>query len=372
MATRILYVITKANWGGAQRYVYDLATAARDAGHEIAVVYGEEGELNRHLSAAGIRAIAVGGLSRDIGIASDIRAYFELAHLFARERPDIVHINSSKAGGLGCLAARMSGIPYIIFTAHGWAFNEARPWWQKILIRKLAGLTVLLSHKTICVSEAVKRDMGNFPFARRKLVVIKNGVTCPVQLPRAEAREALLPGFADRCWIGMISELHETKRISDAVRAFAEIKDEFPNAILVVAGEGKERARLEQLAAERGGGGRVFFLGFVRGITEKLSALDVFIHTSRSEALALAILEAGCAALPAIATRVGGIPEIIEDGVTGLLVPPLRPDIIAEKLRELLRNPGHARKLGEALCSRVERDFTKERMVRETLSLYSR
>ncbi|OYV27692.1 MAG: hypothetical protein B7W98_01250, partial [Parcubacteria group bacterium 20-58-5] len=136
------------------------------------------------------------------------------------------------------------------------------------------------------------------------------------------------------------------------------------------AGEGEERARLEKLVSKLGAAGRIFFLGFVHGIDTKLSAFDAFIHTSRSEALALAVLEAGCAALPTIATRVGGIPEIIDDGATGFLVPPFRPDAVAEKLRTLFRDPARARELGAALRARIRRDFTKERMTRETLALY--
>ncbi|HQT83015.1 MAG TPA: glycosyltransferase, partial [Candidatus Paceibacterota bacterium] len=336
----------------------------------VTVVFGEEGILSARLADAGIPTVRIKELGRDLHLTNDWTAYRRLRALFSRERPDVVHINSSKAGGLGALAARAAGVPTIIFTAHGWAFNESRPWWQRALIWNLAGLTVLLSHKTICVSEAVRRDIKNFPFIRRKLTVVKNGVSCPLQLPREKAREELLPGYGNTYWVGMVSELHETKRVDDAVRAFVKIKDEFSDAILVVAGEGEERARLEKLVSKLGAAGRIFFLGFVHGIDTKLSAFDAFIHTSRSEALALAVLEAGCAALPTIATRVGGIPEIIDDGATGFLVPPFRPDAVAEKLRTLFRDPARARELGAALRARIRRDFTKERMTRETLALY--
>jgi len=215
MATRILYVITKANWGGAQRYVYDLAVAARDAGHEVAVAYGEAGILSTNLTGAGIRTILVPELGRDVSLSKDLIVYRKLKNLFKHENPDVVHINSAKAGGLGALAARTAGIKKIIFTAHGWAFNEARPLWQKILIWKLSGLTVLLSDKTICVSEAVKRDIQYFPFIRRKLVVIKNGIACTTQMSRDEARQTILPGHQNNYRIGMVSELHVTKRVSD-------------------------------------------------------------------------------------------------------------------------------------------------------------
>lgn len=367
---RILYVITKANWGGAQKYVYDLALAAKDAGHEVKVAYGESGTLSARLADAHIPIVAIPAMGRNVHLGNDSHLFFSLRALFERERPDVVHLNSAKAAGLGALTARIAGVPRIIFTAHGWAFNESRPWWQRVLIWNLSGITVLLAHTTICVSDAVKRQISSFPFATRKCVVIKNGVTCPALLPREEAREALLPNHARTYWIGMISELHTTKRISDAIDAFARLKDEFPDAILVVIGEGEERKRLQKLIHEKNLTGRVFILGFVPQAPAKLSAFDLFLHTSRSEALAYAILEAGCAALPTIATAVGGIPEIIEDGVSGILVPPLRPDLVAEKMRGLMQDTTRAHQLGTNLHSRVVTEFSESKMAAYTLALY--
>ena len=370
MATRILYVITKANWGGAQRYVYDLALAARDAGHEVAVAYGEAGVLSANLAEVDIRTILVPELERNVALGKDLVVYRKLKYLFKLEKPDVVHLNSAKAAGIGALAARRARVSHIIFTAHGWAFNEARPFWQRILIWLFSGITVLLSDKTVCVSEAIRRDISLFPFIQRKLVVIHNGVICATQLPRDEAREAILPGHKHNYWIGMVSELHTTKRISDGVRAFAKIKDEFPDAVFVGIGEGEERGELEKLIAELNIKDRAFFPGFVRDVKTKLSAFDLFVHTSRSEALGYAVLEAGCASLPVISTRVGGIPEIIEDGVHGLLVPPFRADLAAERLRSIMQEPGQARKLGSALKTRVESAFSLSQMIHKTLALY--
>ena len=370
MATKILYVITKANWGGAQRYVYDLATAARDEGYDVAVAYGEPGVLSANLAEAHIRTIPIAELRRDVAPSKDVLVYRKLRNIFRQEQPDVVHINSAKAGGLGTLAARSAGIRKIIFTAHGWAFNENRPWWQKILIWNVSGFTVLLSHKTICVSEAVRRDIRGFPFTGKKLVVIRNGIACAAPSPRDEAREAILPGHTHDYWIGMVSELHTTKRVGDGVRAFAKIKDEFPGAIFVGIGEGEERGELERLIAELGVKDRAFLPGFVHDVRTKLFAFDLFVHTSRSEALGYAILEAGCASLPVISTDVGGIPEIIKDGEHGLLVPPFQPDAVAERLRAMLKDPEQAERMGNALRARIEGSFSLSRMVSETFALY--
>lgn len=370
MATRILYVITKANWGGAQRYVYDLATEAKKNGYDVTVAYGEAGVLSANLAVANIRTIPVPELGRDIALNKDLIVYRKLKHLFEREEPDVVHLNSAKAAGLGALAARRTRVPHIIFTAHGWAFNEARPLWQRVLTWFFSGITVLLSHKTICVSESIRRDIGLFPFVRKKLVVIHNGITCIAQLTRDEARESILPNQKHNYWIGMVSELHATKRISDGIRAFAKIKDEFPDVIFVSVGEGEERGELEKLISELNVRDRVFLPGFVPDVKTKLSAFDLFLHTSRSEALGYVVLEAGCASLPVISTRVGGIPEIIEDTVHGVLIPPFRPDLVADKIREIIHNPEYALKLRGALKTRVELLFSLSEMTRKTFNLY--
>src|SRR4051812_14312990 len=113
---KILFVITKSNWGGAQKYVYDLASSLPKDSYESVVVFGGEGPLATRLQEAGIRTISVKSLQRDVNIFGDIKSLFELLSIFKREKADVVHVNSSKVGGLGAFAARCAGIPRIIFT----------------------------------------------------------------------------------------------------------------------------------------------------------------------------------------------------------------------------------------------------------------
>ncbi len=367
--TKILYVITKASWGGGQKYVYDLAVAAKAAGHEVMVAYGEEGPLSERLSGADIRTTRLPALARDVKLGSDLRAYRALRELYIKERPDVVHINSAKAGGLGALAARMARVPKIIFTAHGWAFNESRPWYHRAIIWLLSGITVLLSHQTICVSEAMRRDIRSFPFAAHKLRTIYNGLTCPTLSSRAEARSQLLPKHEATYWIGMISELHPTKRVRDAIDAFALLAPRYPEAILVVMGEGEEHGRLEVQIAKAGLADRILLLGFRQDAAACLPAFDLFVHTSRSESFGLVLLEAACASLPVVATRVGGVPEIVENGVSGLLVERENPLALATAIESLMRNREKAFGLGRALHESAA-GFSTEKMVTATVALY--
>lgn len=373
MTTRILYVITKANFGGAQRYVYDLAVAARDQGHDVAVAVGGSGPLVDKLSEAGIRTIPL-DLRQHRTFIGDLLTFgslFSLIRIFRTERPDVVHTNSAKAGGLGALAARLVGIRRIIFTAHGWEFNAPRGAFSKAGIRLFSWITILLSHVTICVSDAVRHDVAWLPGTKQKLLVVHNGVSCDAPLSKSAARTALCPHTSVSYWIGMLSELHPTKRVDDAIYAFSQVAEHHPDMGLFVIGEGKERERLERLIRELRLAGRVVLLGYISDAPHYLGAFDLFVHTSQSEALALAILEAGCAALPAIATRVGGIPEIITDGRDGLLVPPRSPHDLARAIETLRGSPEMARAFALSLHARVQRDFTKERMVSETLALYA-
>ena len=366
----ILYLITKGNFGGAQRYVFELATAAQAAGHTVAVATGTSGTLTERLQAAGIRTLQVPGLVRDVSLGADLRTYRELVSLFERERPDIVHLNSSKAAGIGIVAARRAGVRRVIFTAHGWAFNEARPWWQRVVLKLIYAVIIYGSSRTICVSDAVRRDMAWLPFSTRKLALVRNGITPFDILPRDDARKRLVPETADTIWLGMLSELHPTKRIEDAIDALEHVRTTYENLALVVLGEGEQRAKLEQHARDRGVKKHVFLLGFVPDAPSYLRAFDIFLLPSRTEALSLALLEAGYASLPVVASGVGGIPEVIENHYTGLLVPPENAQDLAFSILSLLDDPDQARILGGNLHRRVLEDFMAERMVRETLALY--
>ncbi|MBI2086856.1 MAG: glycosyltransferase [Candidatus Zambryskibacteria bacterium] len=173
---KIIYGITKSNFGGAQRYVFDLAKNAWAAGHEVAVMCGEGGILVEKLNKENIRVIEIRGMKRDISLVEELRSLHFIFRTLYEEKPDVFHTNSSKMGGIGNLAARLAGVKKVIFTTHGWAFNEPRPFWQKIPIKILTWLTILFSHKTICVSEKTKRDVSGWPFVKNKLIVIYNGI----------------------------------------------------------------------------------------------------------------------------------------------------------------------------------------------------
>ncbi len=377
-AKKILYVITKANWGGAQRYVYDLATAAQAQGYEVAIAYGSPGELADQLKAASIQTFPIAGLERDVHLFKDITAFFSLLAIIRTYRPSIIHFNSSKISGLGAVAARLLRVPKILFTAHAWAFNEQRPWYQKIVIAFLAWLTVLLSTRTIVVSEAMRKQIVRWPFIRRKVLTIPNGTRSYPLLERNEARRELIrlhpplsvSDFAHDTWVGTVAELHPVKGLSYAIEAIAILHEKYPTLRYLILGSGQLRETLEKQIAENGLQETVFLLGQVQDAPLYGKAYDLFLLPSLSEAFGISILEAGLAALPTIATRVGGISEILTHGETGLLVPAKNPGAIAGAVMTLLADEPLRHRLGAALEQRVRSEFSIDRVVHETFAAY--
>jgi len=375
MKKKILYVITKSNWGGAQRYVYDLATSLPDA-FACAVVSGGDGVLKEKLEAKHIRTISCPPLQRDISLFADVVSFFRLWNIFRKEKPAIVHLNSSKAGGIGSLAARIAGVPNIIFTAHAWAFNENRSALAKSLIRLAHWCTIILSHHTIVVSNALAKEMGWLPFTGTKSTVIPNGVGDIDMLPKEDARRALsvmhpaLDPFLRDPWIGTVAELHPVKGLSYAIEAIPLLTHAFPRLRYLILGEGEQRAALLRLIAEHGLEKQVFLLGFVDDARRFGKAYDLFVLPSLSESFSISLLEAGRAGTPVVATNVGGIPELIHSGITGRLIAPRSSKAIAQAAEETLRDTEESSHMADAFRRNMRERFSLSRMVSDTLALY--
>ncbi len=357
---KIIYGITKSNFGGAQRYVFDLAKAAKEAGHDVAVMCGGEGVLVHKLKAEHIRVISIPGFGRDMDLFNDAPRLWFIVKTLRREKPDVFHINSAKMGGAGIFSGRLLGIPHIIFTFHGAAWKEHRPTWQKTLIKFFSWMTVFGAHKTICVSEQIRREIAHWPFIAQKLTVVHNGIT-PFDL---------LPRQSGTFTVGTIAELHKIKGLDVLLESWSKFAPAHGDAKLVIMGGGEEEENLKQLAHSLRISDSVEFKGFVDNAREHLHDFNIFVLPSRSENLPYVVLEAGFAALPVIATRVGGIPEVITTGENGILIDPENPREILSSLI-LLANDGELRgRLGQALHKTITTRFSLEKMAEATLKAY--
>jgi glycosyltransferase involved in cell wall biosynthesis len=379
--TKILYCITKGNWGGAQKYVYDLATSLPKDIYDVNVLLGADGILAQKLQTSGVRTIVLENLSRDVNFLKDFSAFRKLFKIFRKERPDIIHLNSSKMGFLGALAGRLACIPKIIFTGHGWAFNEDRNQWQKKSIYLLHLLTIALANKTIAVSEQTKNQISKNNSYSKKIVVIRNGIEEINFLDKKSARKKIsekLPADLDignRLWLGTISELHKNKGLKYMIEAMhlldvaSDTKADLP--ILVIIGEGERREKLQQRIDRYGLDDTVFLVGQIDEAEKYLKAFDIFTLTSITEALPYVILEASQAGLPIVASGVGGIPEIITDMESGILVRPKEPEEIQKAIDFLVNKPDKMSLFGQNIQKKISREFSKEDMVKKSIQLYN-
>jgi glycosyltransferase involved in cell wall biosynthesis len=388
---KVLHLITKSNFGGAQRYVFDMATGMSEAGHDVLVAMGGKGPLLQKLNERNVRTATLANMGRDVAPLDDVKAFLGLISLFYSERPDVIHLNSSKAGALGALAARIvNGATLverllwpgragskIIFTGHGWAFNEDRDDAERFAIGLLHWLTIMLAHRTIAVSARTKDQVARLPFAEGRLSVVHNGVGELQLLPRDEAESAVFGADRDELLagtplvVGTLAELHKNKGLDHAIHGFAQLKKQSSRRFLfVILGEGEERAALERLAADLGVSDMIRFAGYKENGMRLLSAFDIFLLPSITEAFPYAILEAGNAGLPVVATAVGGIPEVIDDMESGILIQSRNPGEIARAMAYLAEHPERREELGRALKDRITGKFSADRMLEETLRIY--
>ncbi|MES2060186.1 MAG: glycosyltransferase [Patescibacteria group bacterium] len=308
---KILFVITKSNWGGAQRYVYDLATALPRDKFDVSVAFGGTGEKNAQpgkleekLREAGIRTIFIKSFMRDISLGKEITAFFELYKIFRKEKPDVVHLNSSKAGGTGALAARLARTKKIIFTSHGLAYDEKRNIFAKAAIWLATWITFLLSTDVIVISKDNKARAKTFPFCKHKIVLIYNGIS-PIYF---ESGEKIRKSFPEGAYItGTIGELNRNK---NQIQLIIEAKNN-PDMYVAIVGNGENFKMLEEKIKDFNLESRVRLFGFMEA-REALKGFDQFALPSIKEGLPYVLLEAKQAGLPIVASRVGGVGEILD------------------------------------------------------------
>ena len=375
---KILYVITKSNWGGAQRYVFDLATNLPRERFNIMVAAGGNGHLISKLKEAGVATITIPHLERDINPLKEALSLWSLFKIFRRERPDIVHLNSSKIGGLGAVAAQLAGVPKIIFTAHGWAFQEPRTSWQRASIIFLSWLAARFQNHIINIS---KKDFDATLAWRiasaKKTAFIPLGIKRPKLLPKEEARKFISEksGFrsmGQTTLIGTIAELTNNKGLNHLIDAVNQVKIQNPKSKIqtIIVGEGEKRERLQNQIHALGLEDTVRLAGFIPDAAQYLKAFDVFVLPSLKEGLPYTLLEALSAGIPAIATSVGGIPDVIRDGKNGILVPPKNATRLAGAIAEVIRNSDKRALLMRDIEESAPGKDSFETMLAKTTELY--
>ncbi len=314
-------------------------------------------------------------LVQPIHPAKDLLAVAALTLFLKRNHYHIVHTHNSKAGFIGRLAARLARVPIIVHTVHGFAFHDQEPPWRQHLFRNLECAAYYWCDKMIFISQPLIDWALRERVARpEKIVKIYSGIELEKFQPATEAaRNRIRKQWGlkkNHKVMGIVSKLWEGKGHADLLRAFAEIRKEIPQARLVIVGEGDLRASLEHQASELKIGDSVIFTGFRDDIPDIVSMLDVAVLPSLFEGMGRVLLEAMAMERPVVASRVGGIPDLVDHGVNGLLVPPEDAGELAAAIKKILLDPQLGREMGRAGQKKVSEQFSADYMAQAIERVY--
>jgi glycosyltransferase involved in cell wall biosynthesis len=355
-ATRILFVTADLRTGGAERHVVTTLPALEPSRFASSVCcINARGELFDEIVAAGIPAISLD--VRDMGRAPG-RAVWRLALEMRRTRPDVVMAQGFGAGICARIAARAVRVPVMIV----WKHNVGNVGLHGLTERFGEAIFGNWTTRYFCVSYAqVNYLVHSVKLDPAKIRVVYNAIAPNKYVVPVNERRAIMASLdvsEQNFVIAMVAVLRREKDHHTMLRAFSMLVQDVPEAILLIAGDGPIRAELESLAEKLGVGDRVRFLGDRRDVSNVLAIADVAALSSYTvENFPYSILEAMAMEKPSVCTAIGGLPEMIEDGVTGFLVPAREPKAMAERLRLLAQRDGLRRAMGAAAHERLERRF---------------
>jgi glycosyltransferase involved in cell wall biosynthesis len=367
--------------GGPALHVAYLTAGLRDRGYETTLVAGTlaRGEDSMAFVAGGlgVQAVTIPQLGREISPLRDLIATLRLARLIRQERPQILHTHTAKAGTVGRLAARLAGRarpPIVVHTFHGHVlrgyFGPVRSRLFRWLERWLARNTTVL----IAVSPQVRDDLVALGVAPpEKFAVIRLGIELEERVAdtngRADTRRYL--GIApDRFTVGWIGRMTAIKNTEDVLSAFKALRARGVEATLCMVGDGPDRPALERRAHELGIVRDTLFLGYQQDVGPLYAAFDALVLPSSNEGTPVSVIEALAARTPVVATRVGGVPDVVREGDDGFLVDAGDTDALAERLARLASDPQLRERMGEAARSRVLLRYAVDRLVSDVDRLY--
>ncbi|MCX6789761.1 MAG: glycosyltransferase family 4 protein [Candidatus Gribaldobacteria bacterium] len=378
---KILYLITSSEYGGAQKYVRDLAVNLPPTNYQAIVAAGQgDGELlNQLADFPAVKTVKIFNLKRLPNPLTAQKCLKEIVQLLLQEKPDVLHLNSSMAGFLGSWAAKIyqkktKANLKVVYTVHGWVFLE--PGFGKSLIyflvekisAKYKDLFIVLSERDLQIGLRKKIAPKN------KFVKIYNGLNCQSInfLTKEQARQQILPpadSETTKPVISTIANFYATKGLTYLLEAASILRQRDQNFFLVIIGDGPQRKKLEKLIVKLNLADYVFLAGRIPQASKYLKAFDIFVLPSVKEGFPFVILEAMAAQRPIIATTVGAIPEIIENNQSGILVKPKSSTALASVIENLLNNSEQQKSLAENAKQQLEK-FSLNQMLDQTYSLY--
>jgi len=365
----VLHIITRLDVGGSTENTVISVTRMPRPEFACSLISGQTTDpppgLAASLSRAGVPWVQLRHLVRPVRPMADCRALWQLRRAIRRMGPDIVHTHSSKAGFLGRLAARAAGVPHILHTPHGHVFEG---YFSPLATRAFTALERLAARWTdriITLSDAEAQDHLRLRIGRpEQFVTIPSGVD--LDTLRAASPAPLVSGHPV---IGAVARLVPVKGLQYLIDAAPEILRRCPDARFLLVGDGEMRPALEAQAHGLGLADRIVFTGFREDIPALIAGMDVLVLPSLNEGMSRVLVMTMALGKPIVATRVGGVAELLGDGEAGLLVPPRDPAALAEATTTLLRDATRASALAEAGRRRAPR-YSAEAMLGALAKVY--
>ncbi|MEE9239654.1 MAG: glycosyltransferase family 4 protein [bacterium] len=378
---KILHIITRLDRGGSADNTLLSCIGQRRRGHEVTLMSGtgttEDSPLKDTAGEEGVKLVLLPSLVRAISPLRDLKALWSCCRIIRSGKYDVIHTHTSKAGILGRLAARISGGCRVVHTPHGHVFygyfgrlkTKVFIRAERIMARWTDAIVTLTDHEA---EEHLENGIGR----REQFVTVFSGIPMKNAPGPESGRNKSSLRFAlglphEGPLIVSVGRLEPIKDHGTLIEAFARVTQKYPGAHLVLAGEGELAATHETLADNLGLRGRISFLGWRNDVGELLEAADLFVLPSINEGMGRAVVEAMRAGLAVVATNVGGVPAIVEDGVTGLLVPPGDPASLTAAIKRLISHPALRVAMGEAGRLKAS-EFSDEAMIHQLESVYQR
>ena len=389
---RVIHVITRLDMGGsAQETLLTVLTLdpqfykvilIKGSTSESAMTSAELQNVNQQLAAAcdrGVEIINLPSLLRRISPWNDFKAFILLWSLMRRYKPHIVHTHTSKAGALGRLAAWLARVPAIIHKPHGHLFyGHFGPRVSRFFLLVERLLSRITDHVVALTPMEARDHLALKVLTADKISIIHSGVELNryhITAKKRQQKKEELGISPDSLVVGFVGWLIPIKGVSYLVNAMAEVLQRHPNSLLVLVGKddekGEEEIKLREKVESLGLEDRVRFLGWRQDVDEIMGCFDVFVLPSLNEGMGRVLVEAMSAGLPIVASRVGGIPDLVKHGENGLLVPPANAGALEQAISDLLSDKAKRKRMGETgkkMCG----PYSIEAMVEKIDDLYSR
>ncbi len=377
---RVLRVIARLNVGGPALHVTYLARGLADRGYETTLVAGDVGRGEESMAfvaeRAGVEVVSLPGLSRELSPLRDALAAFKLAHLIRKLRPDVVHTHTAKAGAVGRAAALLAGPrrPVVVHTFHGHVLRGYFGTLGTLMFRTIETVLARTSDRLIAVSPEVRDELVALHVAPdEKFSIIRLGIELEPRVrfdgdpAEVRRRHGIPPAKFVVGWFGRMTAV---KRTDDLLTMLAGLRERGIDALLLLVGDGDDRERLEQRAHDLGLARSCLFLGYQDDVAPWYAICDAVVLTSASEGTPVTIIEALAAGRAVVATKVGGVPDVVDEGETGFLVRPRDTHALAERLEILARDPNRRAEMGRLGRERVLERYAVERLVDDVDGLY--